>query len=55
MERVYTVNEAAQYLALKPSTIRKMIFQRRIPKVKLGRAVRVRQADLEAILKNGIK
>ena len=41
------VNEAARFLAVSPSTLYGWIWQRRIPFVKVGRAVRFDRADLE--------
>lgn len=38
--RLLTVREAAQYLAISPSTLYGWVWQRRIPFVKVGRAVR---------------
>jgi len=45
-----TVNDAAKFLAVAPSTIRKWIFNKRIPHVKVGRAVRLREGDLEVFI-----
>jgi excisionase family DNA binding protein len=53
-EPLLTVDGVAQRLALKPCTIRKWISQGKIPVVRIGRAVRLRQADIEAIIKNGL-
>jgi excisionase family DNA binding protein len=53
MTKLVTVTEAAQRLSLKPATIRKMIFQRRVPVVKIGRSVRIKEEDLEAIIRRG--
>lgn len=41
------VAEAARFLAVSPSTLYGWVWQRRIPFVKLGRAVRFDKADLE--------
>ena len=41
------VNEAAQFLAVSPSTLYGWVWQRRIAFVKVGRAVRFDMADLE--------
>jgi excisionase family DNA binding protein len=49
-----TVDDVARQLALKPCTIRKWIFQRRMPVVRIGRAVRIRQMDVEALILNGL-
>lgn len=48
--RLLTIPEAAEALSLKPSTIRAWISQRRIPHVKLGRAVRVPAKDVEQLI-----
>ena len=55
MERLLTVFQAADALALKPATIRKMIFQRRLPVVRIGRAVRIKEGDVELIIKEGYR
>jgi excisionase family DNA binding protein len=45
--QLVNVNEAAQFLAVSPSTLYGWVWQRRIPFVKVGRAVRFDIADLE--------
>lgn len=55
MERLLTVFQAADALALKPATIRKMILQRRLPIVRIGRAVRIKEGDVELIIKEGYR
>jgi|CXWL01.1.fsa_nt_gi excisionase family DNA binding protein len=55
-DRLLTVEEAAQRLRLKPATIRRMIFQRRIDTVRPSvRAVRVPQSAIEKILAAGFR
>jgi excisionase family DNA binding protein len=49
-----TVPEAAALLRLKPSTIRSWTCQRRIPFVKLGRLVRIRRSDAEALVESSV-
>lgn len=44
------VNEAARFLAVSPSTLYGWVWQRRIPFVKVGRAVRFDMADLERFI-----
>ena len=51
--QLLTVPDVANRLALKESTIRKMIFQRRIPIVKIGRAVRIPIEEVERIIVDG--
>jgi len=53
MDRLLTVAEVAERLGLKVATIRKMIFQRRIPVVKIGRSVRFKPEDIEKIVREG--
>jgi excisionase family DNA binding protein len=45
-----TISEAASLLTLKPSTLRAWILRRRIPFCKVGRLVRLRRADIEALI-----
>ena len=45
-----TVREAARYLAVSVSTIYGWVWQRRIPFVKIGRAVRFDSRDLETFV-----
>ena len=45
-----TVPETAALLRLRPSTIRAWVLKRRIPFVKVGRLVRVRRSDVEALI-----
>jgi excisionase family DNA binding protein len=45
--RLLTVREAAQYLAISASTLYGWVWQRRIPFVKVGRAVRFDLVELE--------
>jgi excisionase family DNA binding protein len=42
--------EAAQFLNVSENTIRMWIWQRRLPVVRLGRAVRLRREDLEKLI-----
>ena len=55
MERLLTVPEAAEKLALRPPTIRKMIFQHKLSVVRIGRAVRIKESDLEVIILTGYR
>ena len=47
------VNETAKRLSLSPLTIRGWIFKKRLPVVRIGRAVRIREEDLEALVRFG--
>ena len=51
---LFDIKEAAKFLCLKPATLRRWTFTRKIPFVKLGaRAVRYRRADLERFIAEG--
>ena len=43
--------EAAAYLNVSAHTIRQWIWQKRLPVVRIGRTVRLRLEDLEALIK----
>jgi len=49
-----TVKEAARLLACSEAAIRKWVFQRRLPAVKVGRLTRLRVRDLEALVAKGL-
>ncbi len=50
------VNEAARFLAVSPSTLYGWVWQRRIPFIKVGRAVRFQMADLRRfVIENRIE
>jgi excisionase family DNA binding protein len=52
MEKLLTVKEAAERLSLRPCTVRKWLFERRVAYVRVGRrAVRLREADIEKIIR----
>lgn len=55
-DRLLTVQETAIRLALKPSTIRRMILERRIDTVRPSiRAVRIPETAVVQILKRGFR
>jgi len=49
-EGLLTIREAAQYLAVSVSTLYGWVWQRRIPFVKIGRALRFDPHDLTAFI-----
>lgn len=54
--RLLRIEEAAQQLGLKPSTVRKLIYLGQIPAVHpTKRAVRVREEDVEALIRVGYR
>ena len=51
-DRLLDVNAAAELLSVAPKTVRKWVYERRLPVVKLrGTAVRLRLSDLEKIIR----
>jgi excisionase family DNA binding protein len=48
--RLVTVNDAAKYLAVSVPTLYGWVYQRRIPFVKVGRALRFELVDLDAFI-----
>jgi excisionase family DNA binding protein len=45
-----TVGEGARFLSISVSTLYGWVYQRRIPFVKIGRALRFRKCDLEKLI-----
>ena len=50
MEEIYTVDEVASYLKLKPETIRVMLRQGKIKGIKVSRDWRIRKSDLQLFI-----
>jgi excisionase family DNA binding protein len=50
MGALLTLPEASSLLRLKTSTLRAWVLRRKIPYVKVGRLVRLRRADVEALI-----
>ncbi len=50
-----SAKEAAKMLSCTEAAVRKWIYQRRLPTVKVGRLTRVRLADLEALVVRGLR
>ena len=55
MSQLLSVFQVADRLALKSATIRKLIYQRRLPIVRIGRAVRVKETDVELLIVEGYR
>jgi excisionase family DNA binding protein len=53
MERLLTVDEAAERLGMSARFIRRLIAERRIAYTKLGRYVRIAARDLDALVASG--
>ena len=48
-----SIPEAAQQLSLSTHTIRSWVWQRRIESVRVGRAVRISQSAIDAVIEKG--
>jgi len=56
MEKLLTVSEAAERLALKRSTLYSWVFERRIRFVRLGRrAIRIMASDVEKFIQDSVR
>jgi excisionase family DNA binding protein len=53
MERLLTVAEAAEGLNTTPRHVRRLVFERRIAYVKVGRHVRISEHDLSNYVATG--
>ena len=53
-QQLLTVEETAKMLRLKGSTVRAWILQRRIPYVKMGRLVFIRESAAQAVIDSSI-
>jgi excisionase family DNA binding protein len=53
IDRLLTVGEAAERLGTSTRFVRRLVFERRIAFVKVGRHVRITSADLEAFIAAG--
>lgn len=45
-----TFDEAARLLSVSVKTVRRLVAERTLPKVKIGRSVRIRRSDLERLV-----
>jgi excisionase family DNA binding protein len=54
MDRLLTVKQAAEMLACSEAAIRKWLYQRRLPAVKVGRLTRLRLRDVERMISEGL-
>ena len=54
-ETLLTVQEVARRLHLHPITVRRMIKAGRLPAIRLGRSVRVRESDVNDLIRNEAK
>jgi len=55
MDGLLSLKEAARRLSCSEAMLRKWIYQRKLPTVKVGRLTRIRQSDLEAWVRLGLE
>lgn len=55
MNQLLTVKQTAELLACTEAAIRKWIYQRRLPVVKVGRLTRLRLSDVEAVIDRNLR
>ena len=48
MEQLLDIKQVSERFAIKESTLRAWVFQRRIPCIRLGRLIRFRESELDA-------
>jgi excisionase family DNA binding protein len=53
MDRLLTVEQAAEWLGTSVRFVRRLISERRIPFIKVGRYVRIAASDVEAFIAAG--
>jgi len=53
LDRLLTVEEAADRLGTSLRFVRRLIFERRIPFIKIGRHVRIAASDIDAFIAAG--
>jgi excisionase family DNA binding protein len=53
LDTLLSVEQAAQRLGTSPRFVRRLVFERRIAYVKLGRHVRITTRDLDAFIRAG--
>jgi len=51
MTPLLTINNVAEMLGVKPDTVRRMCYARRIPHIKLAKFIRFDRADIEEWMK----
>lgn len=55
MSKLFTTEDAAQYLGVTPSRVRQFIAEERLPSEKYGRDHLIREGDLAEFAKSGTK
>jgi excisionase family DNA binding protein len=52
-DQLQTIDETAQRLRLKPRTVRRWVFLRKVGYVKVGGAVRIPESEIERVISEG--
>jgi excisionase family DNA binding protein len=55
MSQLLSVEEAAKRLAVTEAAIRKWVYQKRLPAVRVGRCLRLRLDDVERVASEGLE
>jgi len=55
VEELLSTKDAAKCLACSEAMLRKWLYYRRLPTVKIGRLTRIRRSDLDAWLRVGLQ
>lgn len=55
LEKVYTIEETADILKIPKRTIMRMIHDKRISAIRLGKGYRIKENELKRILEEGVK
>jgi len=53
MEHLLKVSEVSKVLGLGESTVRRMLSEGQLHRVKVGRSTRIREGDIEALIRLG--
>jgi len=54
VEKLLTIEQAAELLGMRPVTIRMWAASRRIARVKLGRSVRIPESEIERLIEHSL-
>jgi len=52
-DRLQTIDEAAERLRLKPRTVRRWVFLRKVNYIKVGASVRIPESEIQRIIDEG--
>ena len=55
LTKLYTVQETAEALRIRPSTVRAWVLRRKINTFRVGRAVRISADEIKRVLEDGLR